>query len=74
MHDALLYGVIGVTMVIWLLPAVGVFIQIGREATRAEWLEAVPGMGLLFCLSIMPLTLDWALLGVMFFTLLLTKR
>jgi hypothetical protein len=74
MRDALVYAVIAVTMIFWLFPAVGVFVQIGREATTKEWLEAIPGIGLLLSLGAMPINLDAGILGTMFFVMLLLRR
>jgi hypothetical protein len=74
MQEPLLYGIIAVTLVVWLIPAVGVFAQIGREATPKEWLEAIPGIGMLLSLSIMPIYLDAGIAGTLFFVLLLLKR
>jgi hypothetical protein len=47
--------------------------QVAREATRSDWLEAIPGIGLLLSLSVLPIDLNWGTAGAMFFVLLLIK-
>ena len=74
MQEPLLYGICAITLVVLLMPAVSVFVQIGREATTKEWLEAIPGIGLVLSLSVMPIYLDAGIAGTMFFGLLLVKR
>jgi hypothetical protein len=73
MQETILYGVVAITLIAFFIPAVGVLVQVAREATRADWLEAIPGIGLLLSLSIMPIDLDWGTAGTMFFVLLLIK-
>jgi hypothetical protein len=51
-------GVVAMTLIAFFIPAVGVLVQVAREATRADWLEAIPGIGLLLSLSIMPIDLS----------------
>ena len=74
MRDAPVYATIVVTLVVWLFPAAGVFVQIGREATVADWLQAIPGIGLILSLALMPIYLDAGLAGTMFFVMLLLRR
>ena len=73
MRETILYGVVAITLVAFFIPAVGVLVQVAREATRADWLEAIPGIGLLLSLGVMPIDLNWGTAGTMFFGLLLLK-
>ena len=72
-QETILYSIVAITVGAFFIPAVGVLVQVAREATRADWLEAIPGIGLLLFLSIMPIDLDWGTAGTMFFVLLLIR-
>ena len=74
MQEPLFYTITAVTLVFLLIPAVSVFVQIGRAATPKDWLDAIPGIGLVLSLSVLPIFLDAGVAGVMFFGLLLLKR
>ena len=73
MQETILYGLVAITLVAFFIPAVGVLVQVAREATRSDWLEAIPGIGLLLSLSVIPIDLNWGTAGTMFFVLLLLK-
>jgi hypothetical protein len=73
MQEMILYGVVAITLGALLIPAMGVLFQVARKATRSDWLEAIPGIGLLLSLTVMVIDLDWGMAGTMFFVLLLLK-
>jgi hypothetical protein len=73
MQETILYGVVAITLGAFFIPAMGVLVQVAQEATRSDWLEAIPGIGLLLSLSVKPIDLDWGTAGAMFFVLLLLK-
>jgi hypothetical protein len=73
MQETILYGIVAITLGAFFIPAIGVLVQVAREATRSDWLEAIPGIGLLLSLSVLPTDLNWGTAGTMFFVLLLIK-
>jgi hypothetical protein len=71
MQQILFYGVIAATAAFYLSPMVRVSIKEGKAATRAEWIEAMPWLGLFFCLLAVPLgAVTLGLLGAQFFALI----
>ena len=73
MQEMVLYGIVAIALGALLIPAMRVLVQIARKATRSDWLEAIPGIGLLLSLTVMVIDLYWGMAGTMFFVLLLLK-